>query len=217
MLNFIEQFWGARLKSVSKAFEKNGFEVTLCKTIEDARNAIVEIVKHEKPAAVSYGDSMSLRSTGALEVIKAMKDVSFIDGFNHSKPREERLALRRQALTCDLFLAGVNAFTAKGQLVWLDMIGNRIAPISFGPKTVVLVVGRNKLTANLEEAMSRVRTYAAPINAIKHTDFKTPCQTTGTCHDCASPHRICNSWLIMEKSFPVGRVKLILVDEDLGL
>lgn len=217
MLNFVEQFWGARLRSAAKAFERNGFEVTICRNIEDARNVIVDIVRHEEPAVVSNGDSMTLKSTGALEVIKAMKEVNFIDGFNHSMSREERLELRRQGLTCDLFLSGVNAFTAKGQLVWLDMIGNRIAPIAFGPKTVVLVVGRNKMTANLEEAMARVRSYAAPVNAIKHTDFKTPCQSTGTCHDCASPDRICNSWLIMEKSFPVGRVKLILVDEDLGL
>lgn len=217
MLNFFEQFWGARLMRVAKAFEKNGFDVTVCRGIEDARSAVVAAVKEMKPLTVSYGDSMSLKSTGALEVIRAMKDVRFIDGFDRSIPRSERMEIRREALCCDLFLAGVNAFTEKGQLVWLDMIGNRIAPIAFGPRSVVLVVGKNKLTANLDEAMNRIKRYAAPLNAIKHTDFKTPCQATGECHDCSSPDRICNSWLIMEKSYPVGRVKLILVDEDLGL
>ena len=37
------------------------------------------------------------------------------------------------------------------------------------------------------------------------------------CEDCNSPHRICNVWTIMEKSFPRGRVKVILINEELGL
>ncbi len=217
MISFFDQFWGTKLRTAAKAFEKNGFDVTICQTLDDARQAIVDIVRQEKPEVVSYGDSMSLRSTGAIEEIMAMDNLTFINGFDSTMPRPERMVLRRSALMSDLFLAGANAMTVKGQLVWLDMIGNRIAPISFGPKTVIIVVGRNKLTATIDEAMSRIRSYAAPLNAIKHTDFKTPCQTTATCVDCASPDRICNSWLIMEKSFPAKRVKLILVDKDLGL
>lgn len=217
MLSYLEQFWGVRLKRVAKAFEKNGYDVTICKGIEEARQAIVDIVRDEHPSVVANGDSMTLRSTGALDIIKSMGDVHFIDCFDSTMPRPQRLVLRREALMCDLFLSGVNAITEKGQLVWLDMIGNRIAPIAFGPKAVVIVVGRNKITPNIEEAMSRIKRYSAPVNAIKHTDFKTPCQVTGECHDCSSPDRICNSWLIMEKSFPPRRIKLILVDEDLGL
>ena len=217
MGNFFEQFWGTKLRTAAKAFEKNGFDVTICQTVDEARLQILQIIEQEQPKVVSMGDSMSLRKTGVLKDVMAMEGIRFINGFDKEKTREERMALRREALMCDLFMTGVNAMTAKGQLVWLDMIGNRIAPVAFGPQTVVLVAGRNKLTPNLDEAMSRIRSYAAPLNAIKHTDFKTPCQTTATCHDCSSPDRICNSWLIMEKSFPVKRVKLILVDEDLGL
>lgn len=217
MTSFFKQFWGTKLRTAAKAFEKNGFDVTVCDTLDEARTAILDIVKQEQPKVVSMGDSMSLRATGAVDEVMALDGVEFINGFDKDMPRPERMVLRRQALMCDLFMTGVNAITSKGQLVWLDMIGNRIAPVAFGPKTVIIVAGRNKITPSIEEAMSRIRSYAAPLNAIRHTDFKTPCQTTATCHDCASPDRICNSWLIMEKSYPVKRVKLVLIDDDLGL
>lgn len=216
-MGFFEIFWASKLARAAKALEKNGFDVRLCRDAAEARQTILDMIAEANPGVVSSGDSMSLRATGVLADIKEMAGVEYIDGFNPEMPRPQRLVLRRKALTCDFFLTGVNAISDKGQLVWLDMIGNRIAPVAFGPSTVVIVAGRNKLSGTLDEAMARVRSYAAPINAIKHTDFKTPCQATATCHDCSSPDRICNTWLIMEKSFPKGRVKLILVDEDLGL
>lgn len=97
------------------------------------------------------------------------------------------------------------------------MIGNRVGGITFGPKQVVLFIGINKITANLEEAMHRVRTIAAPRNAIRHEGFRTPCHKTGVCMDCNSPDRICNVWTITEKSYPAGRIKVILIGEELGL
>ncbi len=113
--------------------------------------------------------------------------------------RKQKIYWRRQALLTDLFLTGSNALTQKGQLVNLDMIGNRVGGITFGPKHVVLFIGINKITANLEEAMHRVRTIAAPRNAIRHEGFRTPCHKTGVCMDCNSPDRICNVWTITEK------------------
>ena len=84
-------------------------------------------------------------------------------------------------------------------------------------KDVVLFVGVNKITDNIEEAMRRVRATAAPLNAIRHTNLRTPCQKTNTCMDCQSPDRLCNTWVITEKSFPAKRIKIILINETLGL
>ena len=124
---------------------------------------------------------------------------------------------RRRALLVDLFLTGTNAVTEQGVLVNLDMVGNRVAPMIFGPRTVVLVIGRNKIVRDLDEAMTRIKDRAAPLNAIRHTALKTPCMKTSFCIDCSSPDRICNAWTIIEKSFPRSRIKVILVNEDLGL
>ena len=140
-----------------------------------------------------------------------------IDSFAPGMSRKQKIYWRRQALLTDLFLTGSNALTQKGQLVNLDMIGNRVGGITFGPKHVVLFIGINKITANLEEAMHRVRTIAAPRNAIRHEGFRTPCHKTGVCMDCNSPDRICNVWTITEKSYPAGRIKVILIGEELGL
>ena len=97
----------------------------------------------------------------------------------------------------------------------LDMYGNRIAGITFGPNHVLILVGRNKIVADIEEAVSRIKNYTAPVNAMR-LDKKTPCVKSAYCEECKSPDRICNTWTITEKSFPKGRVKVVLINEDLG-
>ena len=97
------------------------------------------------------------------------------------------------------------------------MVGNRVAGLTYGPHHVILTVGRNKLVPDLAAAMERIRTYAAPLNVLRHPGFRTPCALTAHCQDCASPDRLCNTWTITEKSFPPGRVRVILINQDLGL
>ena len=96
------------------------------------------------------------------------------------------------------------------------MIGNRVGALTFGPKHVIVFVGRNKIVPDLDTAMWRIKDFAAPANAMR-LDCKTPCVKTSECADCNSPGRICNSWTITEKSFPKGRVTVVLINEDLGL
>ena len=108
------------------------------------------------------------------------------------------------------------AVTEDGQLVNLDMIGNPACAVNFGPKHVILLIGRNKIVADLDEAMHRIKNYVAPANAMR-LDMKTPCVKTSCCEECKSPNRICNVWTITEKSFPKGRIKIVLINQDLGL
>jgi len=129
---------------------------------------------------------------------------------------EEKLENRRRALTCALFVTSSNAITVQGQLVNLDGIGNRVAALAFGPRSVVVIAGKNKIAPSLAGAMDRVKNYAAPMNIRRFADIQTPCKKTGRCHDCNSESRICNVWAITEKSRPSGRIKVILVDDTLG-
>jgi hypothetical protein len=138
-----------------------------------------------------------------------------IDPYDKSISSEEILERRRQSLLVDLFLSGTNAVTEAGQLVNLDMIGNRIASITFGPKNVIVFIGRNKIVPDLESAMFRIKNYAAPVNTMR-LGKKTPCAKTSYCEECKSPDRICNTWTITEKSFPRGRVKIVLINEEFG-
>jgi hypothetical protein len=159
---------------------------------------------------------MTFLATGLYEEIKKMPGLEILDTFDRSKSPEENMEIRRKSVLADLFITGTNALTEGGILVNLDMLGNRACSINFGPKHVVILVGRNKVVSELDEAMYRVKNYAAPANAMR-LDKKTPCVKTSYCEDCKSPDRICNVWTITEKSFPKGRIRVVLINQDLGL
>jgi hypothetical protein len=96
------------------------------------------------------------------------------------------------------------------------MIGNRVGGIVCGPRHVILTIGTNKIVDGLDQAMTRVREKAAPLNA-RRIGAETPCAKTGKCTDCESPARICNVWSITEKSWPPGRISVVLIQGNFGL
>lgn len=215
---YSDTFWQIRLDQCAESLRKNNFEVYCADDLfQAARIFKDEIFKKIKVTTASWGDSLSLRATGILDILKHDPKIEFIETFDSSVEREELIERRRQALLVDLFLTGSNAVTEDGMLVNLDMVGNRVGGITFGPRHVVLVIGRNKIVTDLETAMERIKNYAAPLNAIRHEGWNTPCMKTSFCTDCSSPDRICNTWTITEKSFPKNRVKIILVNQDLGI
>ena len=212
-----EKYWQLRLENCKNALEANNFEVFIAYNPFHAKEIVLEELLPETGAkTVSWGDSLTFYSTGLLDVMKQNPDLHIITTFDETVPREEIIERRRQALLVDLFFTGTNAVTEAGTLVNLDMVGNRVGAITFGPRHVIIIVGRNKIVSNLDEAMKRIKNYAAPINAIRHR-IKTPCVKTSYCMECKSPDRICNTWTITEKSFPKGRIKVVLIDQDLGL
>ncbi|MFP4445268.1 MAG: lactate utilization protein [Desulfosudaceae bacterium] len=216
MENPITDYWQTRLAETARALEKNNFEVHLADSAEAARNLAVEkIIPALAPRSVAWGGSLTFTSTGLYEALRDRGDLTVLDTFDKSLPREESLERRRQALLTDLFVTGTNAITDSGKLVNLDMIGNRVAAYAYGPRHVLILAGRNKLVPDVEAAVARIKNYAAPVNT-RRLDKKTPCAKTAACQDCSSPDRICNTWVITEKSFPAGRIKIILINQDLG-
>lgn len=196
----------------------NGFDVHVAASADDAGDMIRTMLMEIAPASVSFGDSMTLHSTGIIEWLRQQDTYRLIDTFEKGVAFRELIERRRQALLCHTFMTGINAISASdGALHWLDMIGNRIAPIAFGPRRVILTAGRNKICATPEEAYDRIRTVAAPRNVHRHEGMRTPCAITGRCSNCSSPDRICNERLILHKCHPRGRISVILIDEDLGL
>jgi len=216
MKNPEEAYWNLKLERVQEALESNNFRAFIVQSSQAAQAVVMEqIWPKVKPASVSWGGSITYVSTGLYHAIKDRSDVTVIDTFDKKISMEEMLERRRQSLLADLFITGTNALTEEGNLVNLDMIGNRVAAITFGPRHVVVLVGRNKIVPDLESAMQRIKEYAAPVNVLR-LDKKTPCRKTGYCHDCKSPERICNHWTITEKSFPKDRINVVLINEDLG-
>ena len=211
------QYWRERLRICKESLQENAFEAFVAEDRVQARNIVLEEIFPATCAkSASWGDSMTLHATGILDVLLTYPGLSIIKTFESGVPRADIIERRRQALLVDFFITGTNAITECGKLVNLDMVGNRVAAIAFGPKTVVILVGRNKIVPDIAGAMSRISDYAAPINALRH-EFKTPCAMTSRCADCKSDQRLCNTWTITERSFPKSRIKIVLINEDLGL
>ena len=180
------------------------------KDTTEAFAVLKAIAERERPEIVSFGDSETMHATGDGRW-------KLLDGFVPAMRYPVRLEIRGQALMSDLFITGVNAISMEGSLHWLDKVGNRIAPVAFGPRKVVIVAGRNKIVADRAEAEERIRTIAAPQNVARHPGFRTPCARTGVCSDCNSPDRVCNTRMEMLRCWPAGRVLVVLIDQELGL
>ncbi|HEY5674677.1 MAG TPA: lactate utilization protein [Malonomonas sp.] len=205
------------LETCCAALVANGFEVFVASDPAEARQIFfTQILPKVKTELVSWADSLTMEATGVLDALLADPSINMIKTFDPAAERGEIVERWRQALLADLFLTGSNAVTECGKLVNLDMIGNRTGGISFGPKKVVLFIGQNKIVADLQKAMERIKNHAAPLNAKRH-NMLTPCAKTGRCHDCSSPQRICNTWAIVDKCYPKGRIKVVLIEQDLGL
>ena len=212
----IDHYWQTRLAELKSVLEGNNFEVFYAENAQEAKRIVIEEILPKTGAkSVSWGGSMTFTLTGLYDALKNNNDLQVLDTFDKSVSGEESMQRRRQALLVDLFLTGTNAVTETGKLVNLDMIGNRVAAITFGPRNVVILVGRNKIVPEVEDAMIRIKNYTAPVNSMR-LDKKTPCVTTSYCEECRSPNRICNHWAITEKSFPKGRVKIVLINERSG-
>ena len=212
----IENYWKTRMTDLKEVLDANNFETFIVENTDEAKSIVLEkIIPKIAPKSVSWGGSLTFVATGLYDVLKNNNDLNILDTYDKTLSPEESLERRRQSLLVDLFIAGSNAVTETGQLVNLDMIGNRVGALTFGPKNVIILVGRNKIVPDLDEAMFRIKNYAAPVNTMR-LDKKTPCAKTSFCGDCKSPDRICNTWTITEKSFPKGRVKVILINQDQG-
>jgi len=212
----IDIYWQKRLEAVGKALEANNFEVFIVQTASAARDLVLNTLMPQlAPKVVSWGGSMTIGATGITEAIMKNPALSILDPYEAGLKPDEAYERRRQGLLADLFFSGTNALTEQGQLVNLDATGNRVGAINFGPKNVIVAIGRNKVVSDLDTAMQRIKEYAAPVNAIR-LNRKTPCAETAYCEECKSPGRICNIWTITEKSFPKHRIKIILINQDLG-
>ena len=217
MKNPIDNYWKLKLENVKEALEANNFEVFIADNIEEVSKIVLEnIIPAIDIKSISWGGSMTFVGTGLYDNLKNQKDFKVLDIYDKSLSDDEKTQLRREALLTDLFITGTNAVTENGYLVNLDMVGNRVGALTFGPKNVLILIGRNKIVLDIGSAMDRIKDFVAPANVMR-LDMKTPCIKTGVCSECKSSDRICNTWTITQKSFPKKRTKIVLINEDLGL
>lgn len=196
---------------VAEALNKRHFEAYYCPDRAAALEKILELIPQDH--VVSWGGAATVDELGVKEALR-QRGQAVIDR-DTAKDAQERQQMLKQALTCDTFLMGSNAISADGQLVNIDGTGNRVAALCFGPTQVVVVAGMNKVAGDLDGAMRRAREVAAPMNA-QRFPLKTPCVANGLCGDCKGPDSICAQIVTTRLCKPAGRIKVVLVGEDLG-
>ena len=206
-----KDYYKIKAENLIKNFSKRNIEGFYCENSEQAVEKVLKLM--DTDTSVSWGGSMTLKEIGLFEELKN-KNYRLIDR-DQAKNSKEKKEIYHQALGADYYLMSSNAITQDGKLVNVDGNGNRLAALIYGPENVIIVAGMNKITIDEESAVKRVRNQAAPANSIR-LEQNTPCAKTGYCSSCQVDDTICCQTVITRRSRHDGRIKVVLVGEELG-
>ena len=211
MINVKQLYYEKRGEILVKNLKSRHFDAYYCATKEEALQKALSLIP--QGASVGWGGAMSAQQIGLMDAVRA-GEYRVLDREACQTP-QEREDMMRQCLLSDVFITGANGISLDGQMVNIDGNGNRVAAIVYGPKEIIVVAGMNKVEDTIEAAVTRARTVAAPMNQ-QRFGLPNPCTATATCADCKCETSICNQILITRHCRPVGRIKFVLVGEDLG-
>lgn len=200
------------IKKLKEKYALHHINLEYIPTIAEAKLRVQALISDDQ--VVGIGGSTTLNAWGIVDDLRQRK-IHFLDRFVPELTVQELHEIFHQSFNADVYLSSVNAMTEEGELVCIDKNGNRTAALLYGPKKVILVVGKNKLVKNLDEAFHRLRTVASPANARRY-NLPTPCVETGVCMDCALPQRLCNMEIIIKGQADPTRMTILLVDEEGG-
>ncbi|ADQ14270.1 lactate utilization protein [Halanaerobium hydrogeniformans] len=204
-------YYQRKAEDLIKSLKQRNMEAYYCDSSEKAAEKVMSLI--EDNASVSWGGSMTLKEINIFEQLQKA-ELNLIDRAT-AKNRAEKEDIYHQALNADYYLMSSNAVTQDGKLVNIDGTGNRLAALLYGPKNVIIVAGMNKVSIDESAALKRVKNQAAPENVMR-LDKNTPCSQTGRCHECQEEDTICCQTVITRRSGKNGRIKVILVGEELG-
>ncbi|MEE0873462.1 MAG: lactate utilization protein [Ruminococcus sp.] len=212
-----------RIETTMQNLRLNKMEPYFVQTSAEACEKVSELL--EKGCTVSCGGSVTLKQTGVYDLISSA-DYDFLDRSVPGLTREQVEEIYRKTFFADAFVTSTNALTENGELYNVDGNSNRVAAILYGPKSVIVVCGVNKIVKNIDEAINRVKTKAAPPNTVR-LNIDTYCAKTGQCvslnkenpemcEGCHSDGRICCNYVVCAQQRHVNRIKVIIVNEELG-
>lgn len=212
MDEFLRNHQNIVFQTTIQSLEKNGFKAALVDSRQQAADLINELA--QDCSSIGIAGTHTVRSLGILERLEQAGKTMF-DHWKFQPGTPEEIGCRKNQGHVDLFLSSANAVTMNGEIVNREGCGNRINALTFGPKKVVVVIGKNKITPDLESAIARIEEVAAPVRAMS-LNRKTPCVKTGYCMDCDSPERICRITSIIHRRPMLTDLTVIIINEDLG-
>ena len=223
MNEFTFEVIGQRIERTARALEKNNFEVFVVNDKKAANEQVRALLSAGD--TIGVGGSETLNECDILSLVREEK-YQFIDRYEKGLSKSEIAARHVASLGANVYITSSNAITEQGELYNVDGNGNRVAAIAFGPKNVIVIAGYNKIVKDLPDAIRRVKEIAAPSNT-KRLSMPTYCSEAGECmalakgecgmtDGCASEGRICCDYLVSAFQRRKGRIKVILVKEELG-
>ncbi|MBQ7385141.1 MAG: lactate utilization protein [Ruminococcus sp.] len=214
----------ALISSVMENLENNNMKPYFCQTGEEAKELVMSLIKEGD--TVTNGGSVTMEEIGVMDAVKERKDITYLDRNAEGLTPEEVKEIYKKAFFADVYLMSANALTLNGELYNVDGNSNRVAALLYGPESVVVVCGINKIVENLDEAVKRVKTIAAPKNTVRlHTGSY--CENAGECMSlknegsfmcdgCKGSGRICCNYVVSAQQRHKDRIKVIIVNENLG-
>lgn len=210
-----------RMEKTKSALEKNNMQVFIADNKAEVLNIVKTLIK--KDDVIGSGGSVSLAQCGIIDLLRT-SDYNFLDRSDFTPENIREFYIK--CFSTDTYFTSANAITENGELYNVDGNSNRIAAIAYGPKSVIVVAGYNKIVKNLEEAVIRVKSIAAPANTAR-LNCNTYCNEKGECaafaqscpsitSGCSSNDRICCNFLVSAQQRHKNRIKVILVAESLG-
>lgn len=201
-----------RMERTAGALRKNNMYCVCADTSAELPDIISDLLSPSD--TVSVGGSMTLFETGIIDLLRN-GPYNFLDRYVPGLSPEQIQNIYTNTFSADAFLSSTNAITENGELYNVDGNGNRVAAMIYGPKSVIIIAGYNKIVKDLDEAKTRVEEFAAPSNA-RRLNTGTPCTVCGKCMNCSNENRICADTVILGRQRIKDRIKVILVGEELG-
>jgi hypothetical protein len=192
----------SEVRRAATALEANGFRVLRAMNAEEAKRIVLDLIP--EGAKVHHGASKTLDVTGItgeLETSGRWDPVGpRVRTMDRATQGDE---IRRETAAADVMLGSVHAVTETGSLLAASSSGSQLAAYAAGAGRVILVVGTQKIVADLEDGLRRIDEYALPLEDARAME-------------AYGIHSGVNKVLIINREIVPGRITVVLVDEVLG-
>lgn len=191
-----------RIRQVCEALRGNGFAAEVVESPGGARERVRELVP--SGSTVLTAASETLRMSGIEDDFNQSELVDSVRNRVHALDRRtERAAIRRLIATPDFVIGSVSAVTYGGSLVAVSASGSQLPAYAGGAGQLILVVGAQKIVADLPAAFRRIEEYALPLET----------ERTKRVYGVASA---VNKILIVNRDFAVERTTIVLISQAIG-
>jgi hypothetical protein len=192
----------SRVQRAAAALESHGITVLRAANAAEAKRTVLGLIP--EGAQVHHGASETLETTGITDAIETSGRYDPLRPQIWSMDRATQAdEMRRLGAAPDVMLGSVHAVTETGSLVVASNSGSQLGPYAAGAGRVILVVGTQKIVADLDQGLRRIDEYSFPLEDAR-------------AQAAYGIHSGVNKVLIINREIAPGRITVVLVDEVLG-